>query len=152
MSLTVLLPKVVPPIEDVSGFRNVSILHISCGEKFYIAKTANVSWMIDEIRSVYRKYLDKGVLETNLFYPLVKYMYSKTIDTIRIEVLFISTDGYKVLKFELEQLEQHFGTKNCLNLNNVPHIPKTKLAKKGSNWLTQNEALNFRKLLTKYNY
>lgn len=152
MSLTVLLPKAVPPIENEMGFRNVSIIQISCGEKFYIAKTANISWMIEEIKSVYRKYLDKGVLETNLFYPLVKYIYSKTIDILRVDVLFTSTDGYQVLKFELDQLAQHFGTKNCLNINNVPHIPKTKLAKKGSNWLTQNESLNYRKLLKKYNY
>lgn len=146
------LPTTLPPIEDHAGMRNISILRLSCGDKFMIVKSANPNWMIEEIKKVHNKYLDSGIYESNMFYPLVKYAYAKDLHIVNVEVLFTSTDGYKVLKFELNQLEQYFGTPDCLNENNIPHIPKTKLASKGSNWLTQNQALNFRKLLSKYVY
>lgn len=152
--LKIKLPKVLPPIEDYMGRRNISILRLGCGDKFLITKSANPEWMVKEIVTTYNKYLkkDSGIYETNLFFSLLKYSYTHEHPIIVVEVLFTSTDGYQVLKFELEQLVQHFGSKDCLNTNNIPHIPKTVLAAKGSNWLTQNQALNFRKLLTKYNY
>ena len=152
MAITVLLPKDIPDMTDRFGLRNISILMLTCGEKYYIAKTANPSWMIDEIKATYGRYLRDGIHETNLFYPLIRYMHKENNHTLKVEVLFTSTNGYQVLKFELEQLAQHFGNKNCLNKNNVPHIPKTVRAKKGSNWLTVNEELNFRRLLKKYEY
>lgn len=152
--LKIKLPTTLPPIEDHTGRRNISILRLGCGDKFLITKSANPEWMVKEIVTTYNKYLkkDSGIYETNLFFSLLKYSYTHEYPIIVVEVLFTSTDGYQVLKFELEQLVQHFGSSNCLNTNNIPHIPKTVLAAKGSNWLTQNQALNFRKLLTKYNY
>jgi hypothetical protein len=140
------------PIEDEMGRRNISILQLSCGNKFIITKSANPEWMVKELKKSNHKYLDKGLYETNLFYPLIAHAYKNNLHIVKVEVLFTSTDGYKVLKFELNQLEMHFGKPDCLNLNNIPYIPKTVLAAKGSNWLTQNQALNFRKLLTKYDY
>ena len=76
------------------------------------------------------KYQRNGVLETNLFFPLVKYIYKHEIHKIKVEVLLTTTNGYQALKFELEQLVQYFGKPQCLNRNNVPHIPKTEVAKK----------------------
>lgn len=150
--LNIKLPDSIPALE-VKGNRNISILRISCGDKFYIAKTANPEWVVKEIKSTYARYVHKGgIPENNLFYPLLKHAWSNDISKMRIEILFTSTNGYQVLKYELEQLMQYFGTKDCLNHNNIPHIPKTVSMLKGSNWLTQNQALNFRKLLTKYNY
>jgi hypothetical protein len=149
--LRIKLPKTIPPLEQ-DGNRNVSILKITSRDKFIIFKTVNIEWMIKEIKSTYGKFIRKGILETNLFYPLIKHIYGHETHDIKIEILLTTTDGYQALKFELEQLIKHFGTKECLNKNNVPHIPKTVVAKKGSDWLTQNEALNFRKLLTKYSY
>lgn len=151
--LQIKLPNELPPLEDKkTKKRNVSILKITCEDKFYIAKTVNPQWMVEEIKTVYGKYLRNGVLETNLFYPLVKYIYKHEAHKIKVEVLLTTTNGYTALKFELEQLIEHFGKPQCLNRNNVPHIPKTEVAKKGSNWLTQNQALNFRKLLIKYEF
>ena len=152
--INILLPKTLPPVEDYMGRRQISVLKLSCGDKFLITKSSNPTWMVDEIKKTYNKYLDKdsGIYVTNLFYPLLKYMYKEQIHTVKVEVLFTSIDGYAVLKYELEQLIANFGTKDCLNENNIPHIPKTVLQAKGSNWLTQNQALNFRKLLSKYTY
>ena len=129
-----------------------SVFKLSIGDKFYIGKTSNLLFIKSEIQTVYGKYLRGGVLESNLFYPVVKELHKYEKPILFIEILFESDNGYSVLKYELEQLEEHFCSKNCLNKNNIPHIPKTVVAKKGSNWLTQNEALNFRKLLTKYEY
>lgn len=151
--LQIKLPKELPPLEDKkTKKRNVSILKITCEDKFYIAKTINPEWMVEEIKTVYGKYQRRGVLETNLFFPLVKYIYRHEIHKIKVEVLLTTTNGYQALKFELEQLMQYFGKPACLNQNNIPHIPKTEVAKKGSGWLTMNQSLNFRKLLTKYEF
>lgn len=150
--LRIKLPKSIPPLEDKSGDRNINIIKITSRDKFIIFKTVNIEWMISEIQSTYGKYNRNGVLETNLFYPLIKHVYGHEIHDIKVEILLTTTNGYEALKFELEQLIEHFGTKPCLNKNNIPHIPKTVVAKKGSNWLTQNEALNFRKLLLKYEF
>lgn len=150
--LRIKMPKTIPPLEDKTGARNISILKITIREKFMFFKTVNVEWMVEEIKTVYGKYLRNGVLETNLFFPLVKYIHKNEVHDIKIEILLTTTDGYQALKFELEQLMKWFGKPECLNINNVPHIPKTVVAKKGSGWLTQNQALNFRKLLTRYNY
>jgi len=150
--LQIKLPKQIPPFVDKNGNRNISIVKITCEDKFYIAKTVNIEWLIKELKSVYGKFHRLGIYETNLFYPLVKYVYTHDIHKINIDILFTSTNGYHALKYELEQLIKWFGKKECLNQNNIPHIPKTVVAKKGSSWLTQNQALNFRKLLTKYEF
>lgn len=152
MPLQIKLPKDLPSLLDKSGKPNVNILKITCEDKFYIAKTINIEWMIGEIKKCYGKYLRGGIYETNLFYPLIRYIYSHEIHKMKVEVLLTTTNGYNALKFELQQLEEWFGKKECLNKNNIPHIPKTVVAKTGANWLTQNQALNFRKLLTKYDY
>lgn len=138
------LPSVIPS--------NVSIIKISCDDKFYIAKTSNILWIEKELQSTFGKYLRIGIPETNLYYPIVRLLYKQEKPKLVIDVLFSSDNGYDVLKFELQMLMEWFGTKDCLNKNNIPHIPKTTVAKKGSSWLTQNQALNFRKLLTKFKY
>lgn len=142
--ITFKLPKELPT--------TACVFEISIGDKYYIGKSSNLLFVKTEIQTTYGKYNRKGLLETNLFYPVAKEIHKQEKPIVEIKVLFASSNGYDVLKFELCQLSEHFGQKNCLNLNNIPHIPKTVIAKKGSNWLTQNQALNFRKLLTKYNY
>lgn len=146
------MPKELPALLDSEGKPNISILKITCEDKFYIGKTIDIEWMAGEIRKVYGKYLRQGVREDNFYYPLVKYVYRHDLHKIKIEILLTTTNGYSALKYELEQLKEWFGKPDCLNKNNIPHIPKTVVAKKGANWLTQNQALNFRKLLTKYEY
>ena len=138
------LPKDIPSTRCV--------FKLTVGEKFYIGKASNILFIKTEIQKVYGKYLRGGITEDNLFYPVVKELHKQDKPTLELEVMYQSDNGYNLLKHELEQLEEYFGTKNCLNKNNIPHIPKTVAMKKGSNWLTQNEALNFRKLLTKYEY
>jgi len=144
MSLQFKFPDTIPT--------TVSVVKLSVGDKFYIAKTTSLEWLRSELQSVYGKYLRGGIAETNLYYSLVRYIHKQEMPKIIMEVLYTSDNGYQVLKYELEQLSEHFGTRNCLNQNNTPHIPKTVAAKKGSQWLKQNESLNFRKLLTKYDY
>jgi len=144
MSIIFKLPKDIPT--------TVSIIKVNCEGKFYIAKVSNIDWFEKELQKTYGKYIRIGIPESNLYYPLIKHLYKQDRPKVSIEVLYTSDNGYKLLKFELEQLQEHFGKKDCLNLNNIPYIPKTVVAKTGSNWLTQNQALNFRKLLTKYDY
>lgn len=153
--LNVKMPTNLPPLLDADRNANISILKISCEDKFYIAKTINIEWMIGEIRKVYGKYARQSTntdFSKNLYFPLVKHIYMHDIHRLKVEVLFTTINGYEALKYELGQLEEWFGKKECLNKNNIPHIPKTIMAKTGANWLTQNQALNFRKLLTKYEY
>ena len=158
--LKVTLPKELPPLLDKSGARNISVIQIICEGKFLITKTVGLSyledftdpWLVKELKSVYGKYQRGGIAETNLYYPLIRLAYKMEHPKLKIEVLYTTTDGYEALKYELTLLEQWFGKPECLNRNNIPYIPKTTHAKKGSNWLTQNQMLNFRKLLKKYEF
>ena len=129
-----------------------SVFKIICGEKYFIGKASSIEWLSSELKTTYGKYLRGGIPETNMFYPVLREYVSKELEELEIEVLFSSDNGYELLKFELEQLIAHYSKPGCLNPNNIPYIPKTTVAAKGSNWLTQNQALNFRKLLKKYSY
>lgn len=128
------------------------IVKITANEKYIITKCGSVKWLCKEINSSYGKYNRGGILESNFFYKFIKYCYQNSIKKAVIEPLYSSGNGYNVLKTELEYLTEHFGNSSCLNTNNIPYIPKTIHAKRGSNWLTQNEYLNFMKLLKKYDY
>lgn len=147
--ITVLLPAEVPPIENELGMRNKSVIQITAGEKYLITKSVNIPWTVEEIKSTYGKYMRGGILESNLFYDLVRHIHKSEDGRVKIDILFTSTDGYQVLKKELELLRQHYGKKGCMNKNDVPYIPKTTAAKKGSNWLSPNQFLNFMKLIKK---
>ena len=150
--IKVVMPKEVPPIENEYGIRNKSVIQFVIGDKFLITKTVNPEWTIEELKRTFGKYLRGGISEANMFYPLVKYLYKQESKAVRVDFLFTSTSGYEVLKKELELLVEHFGSKGCLNPNNVPYVPKTTAQHKGSDWLTPNEMMNFSKLLKKYEY
>jgi hypothetical protein len=142
--LNIKLPKVIP--------NTVCVFKILIGEHFYIGKSSNLNFVKSEIQNTYGKYLRNGISESNMFYPVVKKAHKNPTLPILIEVLLASDNGYEILKVELELLSKEFGKPLCLNMNNIPHIPKTAVAAKGSNWLTMNQSLNFRKLLSKYRY
>lgn len=132
------------------------VIKITVGDKFYIGRSANLSFVNKELRSVYKKYkyaFNGGVSEDNLFYPIVKHMVDKGIEFIEIEILYESHSGYEVLKEELRLLQENFGKRACLNKNKLPHLPqtfKTSTTQNRNRWLTHNEWLNFKKLLNKY--
>ena len=89
-----------------------------------------------------------------MFLPLIEYMHKRNINVVKVDMLIHSENGYAILKEELKQLREHFGSPRCLNPNNEPIMPQWKAPKKEGergtfNWLTQNEYLNFKKLLKK---
>jgi hypothetical protein len=129
-----------------------AMVKITCGEYYVITKCGQLEWLVDELNTTISKYKKGGILETNIYFALVKKVYKDKILKGSIDVLFQSKNGYEVLKKELETLAECYGKKECLNISNVPYIPKTVHAKKGSNWLKQNEYLNYMKLLKTYNY
>lgn len=130
-----------------------SVVKLTCSSgRYIILKTMNLEFLRVELFKMYGRYHRNGVAETHFLFPLIKHIGRMDHPKIKVDVLFESDNGYDVLKSELDQLAEHFGNKDCLNTNNVPYIPKTQHAKSGSRWLTQNQALNFRKLLKKYSY
>ena len=129
-----------------------SVFTATCGDRFWIGHTTSFFWLEPHLRKLFFKYHDGGIPETELYFPIIKAAAKMDRPTINLKVEFTHESGYQVLKHELGMLEEWFGKRACLNRNNIPYIPKTVRAKKGSNWLTDNEALNFRKLLTKYEY
>lgn len=139
--MKITLPQDLPPTR--------SVFAAIVNKKMYIGKASSLEWLDAELRSTYGKYMRLGIPETNMFYPLLKYYHDSGAKGINIEVLFTSDKGYDILKFELEQLNAHYGKSYCLNNNSTPHIPKTTRAKKGSNWLTEADRMNFAKLLNK---
>lgn len=129
------------------------VVKIKVGDRFYIGRSVGFKFLSDEMRKVYADYNYRaGVYENHLYYPIVKYMHTSGIETAEVEVLFKSENGYEVLKEELNQLIKNFTKKRCLNANNVPYIPKEFTTKTKSKWLTQNEWLNFKKLIKQYDF
>lgn len=139
---------------------NRSVIKIVCGDKYIVTKCGSIEWLCKELDnsisryrvSVSSKSIYKGLSKDSLYYKFIKYCIDNDIKELELSVLFSSENGYDVLKFELEFLTINFGKRECLNINNIPYIPKTIHAKKGSNWLTQNQYLNIMKLLKKYEY
>jgi hypothetical protein len=147
-SIKVILPTTKP--------KAACILKIKVGTKYYIAKTHNIEWLGHEIeRDVLKFQNDKAAKLNNLYVPIVKFAVTKQ-QNIVFDVLFESTSGYQCMKYELQQLAKSFGKRDCLNQNNIPHIPKTPLTSpnrpNGYVWLSVNDEINFRKLLSKYDY
>jgi hypothetical protein len=124
------------------------VIKITVGKKYLITRSLNIEFIKNEIASCYKKYkYRQGVWETNYYYPIVKHIVSKDIQTVSISIIFQSESGYEVLKEELRQLEHSFGKRSCLNLNDIPHIPSFKTKATPNKWLTHNEYLNFKRLL-----
>lgn len=130
----------------------VSIVKLSYGDNFIITKCTSIDWLESEFNKTIGKYRRGGIPVTNFYFRFIKYLHKVDAKTLNCEVLFNSTNGYKVLKFELAYLMEYFGKQHCLNDNNTPYVPHTASHKSGSKWLKQNEYLNFMKLLKEYNY
>lgn len=139
---------------EIDEAKGRAIVKITMGDYYIITKCGSINWLNQEIRNTYKKYKynKDGVPSTNLYISFIEAIHKKELQYGKIEVLFQSNNGYELLKYELELLIEHFGKRNCKNSNNIPYIPKTVHANKGSNWLKQNEYLNFMKLLKKYNF
>lgn len=133
--------------------KHPAVIKLICSDdKFIILKTMNLEFTKTELFKMYGRYHRNGIPETHFLFTLIKHLYKMEVPKVKCEILFQSDNGYYVLKNELEQLIKYFGKRDCLNANNIPYIPKTAHANTGSRWLTQNQALNFRKLLTKYKF
>ena len=136
---------------------NRSVIKVTVGEKYYIAKASSVIGFVKEMDAQHRRAFRPGDRTKNLYWPIVAEMIKQPDPenpVMTIEPLFSSNNGYLVLKFELEQLSKHFGKKNCINANNVPYVPKTTASAQAnkSTWLTPNELMNYSKLLKQYEY
>lgn len=142
--LKVITPKNLPK-------EKVSVIKVICGDKFYIGKTASITWFSEAIKKAYGKYVFRnGLREDNMFYPIVKFIHKAQITDVYIDVIFSSDNGYKVLQTELQQLLQHFGTKHCININNIPIVPKTSYNEEHKDkWLTLPQSLNYYRYLKK---
>lgn len=138
MPLKVHIPKLLPK-------EKVSVIKVTIGDKFFIGKTASITWFSDAIKKSYGKYVYKnGLREDNLFFPIAKQIHKSGIEDIHIDVLFSSDNGYRVLQNELQHLQQHFGTKHCINTNELPIVPKTSYNEANKDkWLTLNQSLNY---------
>ncbi len=129
------------------------VIKMICGGKYYIGRCLNFEFLTTELLTLYKRYLYRsGIREDNLYFPLLEHIVKNNIQAVEIVILFKSESGYEVLKEELNQLVLHYGKRNCLNKNNVPHVPKFKTPKSPNKWLTHNEYLNFMKLLNKYDF
>jgi hypothetical protein len=135
--------------KEING---TAIVKLSYGDKFIITKTRNILFLQSEISKSMGMYRKKKLDKSKFYYLFAKYLCSVEAKRVMCEKLFESENGYEVLKKELEILIELYPNSNCTNQNNIPYLPKTVRAAKGSNWLKQNEYLNFMKLLKGYDY
>lgn len=130
------------------------LVKIIANEGYMITKCGSIEWLCKELNKTMSDLVDKstGVYTDNLYYDLLKYVIKHDINKLYFEPIYSTANGYQLLKQELHFLEENFGKKGCLNNRNIPYIPKTVHANKGSNWLKKNEYLNIMKLLKQYEY
>ena len=136
--LKIKIPKTLPK-------EKISVIKVVIGNKFFIGKTASITWYSDAIKKAYGKYVYKnGLRDDNMFFPIAKEIHRSGIEDVYIDIIFSSDNGYRVLQNELQQLLDHFGTKPCLNTNSLPIVPKTSYddAHKDK-WLTVPQSLNY---------
>lgn len=136
--LKIKTPKTLPK-------EKISVIKVIIGNKFFIGKTVSIIWFADAIKKAYGKYVYKnGLREDNMFYPIAKEINRSGIEDVYIDVVFSSDNGYRILQNELQQLLEHFGTKFCINTNQLPVVPKTSYddAHKDK-WLTLPQSLNY---------
>ncbi len=146
--LTFQWPDKFPEIGYVKGVKYV--VKIKVDDKFFITHVTSLSFLQKELQTTFGKYQRGGIFEKNLYYPLIKYLQRAESKKIIFDVVYENASGYRVLKTELELFAKEFGKPGCLNEENVPYVPKTTWAKKGSNWLTQTELMNYIKEEKKY--
>jgi hypothetical protein len=140
--------------KEIDKKKGRALIKLSFGQYYVITKCGEIGFIDNEIRTMHKRYLHNrdGIPTNGLYFRLIETIYKQELEFGIVEVLLQTTNGYDLLKAELKLLEDHYSKKYCLNSNNIPYIPKTVHANKGSNWLTQNEYLNFMKLLKKYDY
>ena len=128
-----------------------AVIKINVGKYYYISRAITFKFIKDELTKTYAqyKYSREGAYTDHLYFPIVVKMVEKAIETVSFEIVFTSQSGYEVLKEELKLLQESFGKKMCLNANSIPYVAKFKTPKSTSKWLTHNEFLNFKKLLSK---
>ena len=148
--LTFYWPEKFPEIGYEKGMKYV--VKILIGEKYFITHVTSLSFLQKEIQNTWGKYHRVGIMEKNLYYPVIRQLARVDKKEVEFQVLYQDASGYNVLKFELGVFVEEFGKPNCLNEENVPYVPKTTNAKKGSNWLTPNEFLNYSKLIKQYEH
>ena len=128
------------------------IVKVTANDKYIITKCGVLAQLCYTLHQTYRRYCKNGIWDQDFYFKYVKHCHESQPKKVVIEVLYSDDNGYNILKKELELLQEHFGKKECLNMNNIPYIPKTTHAAKGSNWLKPNEYLNFMRLLKNYDY
>jgi|688.fasta_scaffold1028970_2 hypothetical protein len=134
---------------DYTKYPNPCLVKITAGNRFLIVKTKNLAWLFTELNKMQKKYVAQGVNKTNTYLPLIEHLYRRKLNEVSTEVLLHTENGYDILKMELELLREHYGTERCLNINSEPYIPAWNPKEKSFNWLTQNQLLNYYKLVKK---
>jgi hypothetical protein len=94
------------------------------GKKFMIWKfkdlLSGVPLLAQQLASKSIKHRLKSLKEDDLFFTAVKYIVKNKIDSIKVEVLFRSTQPHELLLKETSHLNNVFGNDECLNQNSEP--------------------------------
>lgn len=124
-----------------------SCFRIYIGKKFYIAKAKNFAWFGQNLTKLLKAYNSNGTDANDLYFPIIKHIHNTGYYDVRIEFICQSENPYEVIKAEYLALKVVFGTSLCLNKNNEPYTPIWNEKTKMFGWLTQNQFLNFKKLV-----
>ena len=129
------------------------VMQIIARDAYFIGHCISYKFIEEELRKTHRRYIHgNGIPETNMYYPLMKYMFDNDIENLVIESIFESeTDsGYEVLKEESLFLKEHYRKKGCLNKNKWPVVSsKVKSTTHPNAWLTLSEKGNIEQHLNR---
>lgn len=128
-----------------------SCFKIYIGSKFYIAKTKTCLWLPTHLNRLIKQYNISGINPNDIYFPIVKQIHNTGYYECLIEFICQSDDPYDVVKAEFLALQENKENKKCINRNDKPYIPKYNSKTKMFGWLTQNQFLNYCKVLKKHN-
>lgn len=129
---------------------------LNIGYRFYIVKTKSLAWLEIELNKCLKTYAISGLKRTNMFYPIIKYIYDKGYYDIQVDIICQSDNAYQVIKEEFLALKKAEGDNKCLNVYYEPYVSKYKRVEGLPSylgvfgWLTFSEYGNFMKFVKKH--
>jgi len=128
-----------------------SCFKIFVGRKYFIAKTKTCMWLETHLNKMLKQYNSKGLMNNDIYFPIVKHIHNTGYYECRIEFICQSDNPYEVIKAEFLELIDSRDKTLCINKDAAPYIPKFNSKTNMFGWLTRNQFLNYSKLLHKHN-
>lgn len=123
------------------------------GDSYIISMAKSLARGIELIHNDLSRFLrntNKKPDKNNLFYKLYCFVQDNPDESFFIELTYVGSSPYQLLKHCQIELDKSFGDPNCLNTQSIPYISKSIQTKHNTWWINRGTYLNFRRWQKKY--